>query len=140
MKRDVMGKFEKGNKLRVGLKPSNAFPVGNIPFNFKGEIPRVITSKREGKYREITINDTKLAKSRGKTYLTKKRINYARYLYEKFKGTIPKGFVVVHWDRNKLNDSLNNLVAISRANLIRFNNGKLSFVKEKINTKRGVIE
>jgi hypothetical protein len=115
-----------GNKHRQNLIPTNAFPKGHKPLNFIGEKPREVESSRDGLHREITINKKIERKDyKGRTILVRKRINYARYLWEKHKGQLKKGWVVAHIDRDKLNDDLDNLIALPRKEFIKFCNGKL---------------
>ena len=47
------------------------------------------------------------------TYINGKRYRLHRYLYEKYKGNIPKGYEVHHKDHNKDNNNLNNLILLS---------------------------
>lgn len=97
-----------------------------MPKNFIGEKPREITHRRDGTYREITINEKIARKDRkGKIILVKKRTAYARYLYEKHKGKLNEGWVVAHIDRDKLNDDLDNLIALPRKEFIKFCRGEL---------------
>lgn len=110
-----------GNKLREGLKPANAFPINNVPHNFIGEIPRICNHSRDGKYKIITINETVIRTSRKKDYRTKRQISYAKYLWEKAHGQLPNRMVIVHLNRNKLDNSLDNLMAMTRAELLKFN-------------------
>lgn len=49
---------------------------------------------------------------------------YARYLYRKHYGKIPKGYVVIHLDGNHMNNDINNLEAVSRAELNKLLGGK----------------
>ena len=44
-----------------------------------------------------------------------------RHAYKEHYGSIPKGFVIVHLDGDKNNDSIDNLEAISRAENMRRN-------------------
>lgn len=52
-----------------------------------------------------------------------KRKRRPRVIYEEHFGKIPKGYVIYHKDKNKLNDDISNLIAISRAELVKLNNG-----------------
>lgn len=114
-----------GNTYRKGLIPVNAFPVGHVSANFIGEIPRIISTSRDGKYRVITINEkVKRLNHKGKEIFVKKRVNFARYLYEKNFKKLPKNWVVVHLDRDFLNDELDNLQAMSRKDFIGWNKNK----------------
>lgn len=47
------------------------------------------------------------------TYIEGKRIRLHRYMYEKYKGKIPKGYEVHHIDHNKDNNDIENLVLLS---------------------------
>jgi hypothetical protein len=49
------------------------------------------------------------------------RIRRPKKVYEDAYGPIPKGYIIIHLDGNKDNDSLSNLEAISRAELLRRN-------------------
>ena len=44
-----------------------------------------------------------------------------RYLYELHHGEIPKGHHVIFLDQNKMNFSLDNLMAVSRADMAKIN-------------------
>lgn len=50
-----------------------------------------------------------------------KRKRRPRAVWEQYHGTLPNGYVVIHLDRNKDNDDINNLKAISRKELLRLN-------------------
>ena len=47
------------------------------------------------------------------TYIEGKRKRLHRYMYEKYKGTIPKGYQVHHIDHNKDNNEIDNLTLLS---------------------------
>jgi hypothetical protein len=51
-----------------------------------------------------------------------KRKRRPREIYEAHNGPIPEGYVIYHLDRIKTNDSPDNLIAVSRADLMRLNN------------------
>lgn len=53
-----------------------------------------------------------------------KRVRRPRYIYEKAHGKIKKGYIIYHKDGNKDNDELDNLIAISRAELLKLNGEK----------------
>lgn len=54
------------------------------------------------------------------------RVRRARKVYEDAYGEIPRGYVVYHKDGNNSNDHPSNLVAISRAELVKRNTAKKS--------------
>lgn len=54
---------------------------------------------------------------------TRKRL--PRVIYEENFGAIPKGHVIYHLDKVKTNDSPDNLIAVSRAELMRLNKENL---------------
>lgn len=61
-----------------------------------------------------------------------------RLIYEKYHGKIPKDYVVMFADGNKNNFDINNLIAISRHQLLLMNSNKL--IKSDANlTKSGAI-
>ena len=121
IKRDLTGKFKKGNhsgflftpenrkgnQCAKGNKPNKTtFQKGNMEMEkhpcWKGGVQ---VSKRDGVILNIGNH---------------KRIRRARYVFELEYGEIPKGFVVIHKDGNRDNDNIENLEAISRKeNLIR---------------------
>lgn len=100
----------KGNKYAKGNKPNRTtFKKGEIEMEkhpcWKGGVQ---VSKRDGVIINLGNN---------------KRVRRARYIFELKNGKIPTGFVIVHKDGNKGNDSIENLEAISRKeNLIRNRN------------------
>jgi len=55
---------------------------------------------------------------------TNKRMKYARWVYLQAYGEIPTGYVIYHLDGDMYNDDINNLEAISRAELVKLNNNR----------------
>jgi len=53
-----------------------------------------------------------------------KRIRRPKKIYEEMFGEIPEGFVIYHRDGNKHNDNPENLIAISRTELLNLNIGR----------------
>lgn len=53
---------------------------------------------------------------------TNKKARRPRKVYEDHYGSIPEGYVIYHKDGNKKNDAIDNLEAISRAELLKRNN------------------
>lgn len=114
--RDNKGKFSKNhvpwNKDLKGIRlsPGTEFKKGqfigdNHP-SWKGGVQKV-------------INDC--------THLyvgANKRVRRPRQVYIDHYGEIPKGYVIVHLDGDRNNDSIFNLEAISRAENLRRNNLK----------------
>lgn len=54
------------------------------------------------------------------------RIRRPKKVLEDAGETIPKGWVIYHLDKNKHNDSIDNLIVIPRSILIKINNGLLN--------------
>jgi len=50
-----------------------------------------------------------------------KRKRRPRVIWEEHHGTLPEGYVVIHLDKDKYNDDINNLKAISRKELLQLN-------------------
>lgn len=110
------GKFKKGhtpwNKGVTGLhaSPDTEFKSGQLAgkdnFNWKGGIQYV---SNDCVYLYDGVN---------------KRIRRPKAIYEKFIGPVPPGYVIYHINGDKHDDSPDNLEAISRAELLKRNNGK----------------
>lgn len=82
-------------EFKEGEKPANHVPVGTV---------RIREFSRSGKKRAfVKVAEPNVWRSR------------ARVVWEKHHGGIPKGKVIHHIDRDTLNDSIENLEAISRA-------------------------
>lgn len=107
------------------------FKKGNIPWNkgLKGVMkPNKTSFKSDGSNTGSNHNSWKggiqNTKKDGK-YIwldTKKREPLSRYVYKLHYGSIPKGYVIYHIDGNKLNNNINNLIAITRRELLKWNN------------------
>lgn len=112
-----MGKFKKGNKSwNTGLKgihlsPNTEFKkgqfVGDRHPSWKGGVQ---INKKDCAYIYEGVN---------------KRVRRPRKIYEEAFGVIPNGWVLFHLDRNKDNDSLDNLIAIPRAILVKINSNRI---------------
>lgn len=120
------GCFKKGsipaNKGTKGLMSSNktSFKRGNIPKNIK-KIGSISTRKDKNGSLYMHI---KIAEPRKWQMLHV-------YIWESKYGKIPKGHCVIFKDKNTLNTSLDNLMLISRAELVRLNQ-KYAHIHESI--------
>ncbi len=111
--RDKLGRFVKGsqswNKGMKGLhsSPKTEFKkgqfVGKENPSWKGGVQKV---KNDCTHLWIGANQ---------------RARRPRKVYEEHFGEIPEGFVIYHRDGNKNNDLIENLIAISRVELIILN-------------------
>ena len=63
-----------------------------------------------------------------------KRIRRPKHVYESHNGKIPNGWCVIHLDKNKDNDEIENLMIVPRAILMRLNSNRdpIEFNKETI--------
>lgn len=124
----------RGLKLQTGT--SNKFKKGNIPWH-KGRGNKRLKGKGKGSPKPIgteSVNnsDYVIVKVSEKEWKFKHRL-----IYEKYKGEIPKGYVVIFADKNKRNFNINNLILISKKQQMTLN--KYSLVKEDIElTKAGI--
>ena len=121
LKNGVIKQFKKGhtpaNKGTKGVSKPNktSFKKGHASHNF-----RPIGSERVNVYGYIEIKT-----ANPNTWELKQKV-----VYEKEFGKIPKGYAIFFLDQNKLNVSLDNLVLVSRQELLiinrelRFLNGK----------------
>jgi len=130
--RKTNGQFSKGhvpyNKgiKRGSVSPETEFQKGIHAMQFKGYgVPNV--ANRVGRRNEVyaTTPEQQKARSRGKAYITRKRITYARYLWKKFIGEIPQGCIIYNNNQEDPEDiRIENLEIISRAELLKRNLGR----------------
>jgi hypothetical protein len=127
------GRFEKGKKAwNKGIKGLNLagengrktqFKKGQAPVNY-----RPVGSERvnvDG-YVEIKVMDPNKWKPKH------------RVVWEEFNGPIPKGHVVIFGDSNRLNFDIDNLILVTRKQLVRLNQNKL--IKDNADlTRTGII-
>jgi len=108
----------KGNRFACGHTANKtSFAPGAVPHNFAGiGVPRVVESNRDGTQVVVCTDEQAPRTSRGRTYISRKRTSYARYLIKP-----PKELVVYHNDGNPLNNAKENLEVITRAELLRRN-------------------
>lgn len=127
--------YYKNHKLNCGL--TGYFPKGNIPFNKgkkgisyegmkatqfkKGNKPAnwvPLGTERLSKdgYIEVKIADGKLNKNWKAKHI---------FIWETTNGPVPKGHVVIFGDGDKRNFDIDNLLLVSRAQLVRLNQKKL---------------
>jgi len=124
-------KWSKGKNYRhpkgYRASPETEFKIGQPAPNFIGfGIPRINRYRRDGFMVLTTINKNKrVFNNRYKKFNnTKVRTSYARYVVGL--DEIPKNYVVFHKDGDPLNNVPSNLVCISRAELLKVNNGRLN--------------
>lgn len=119
--------WNKGKKGVVRGGIATQFKKGHLPQN-RREIGEERVDSKDG-YIYIKIQDG----GRQKNWKTKHSI-----IWEKANGPIPEGYVVIFGDRDKRNFELDNLILISREQLLIMNSQNL--IKEDIElTKTGVI-
>lgn len=128
-----------GNKFRQGKIPSNSFKEGHIPWNkgIKGLHLSVDTEFKKGKvsYNKKLIGDIVIRHKKNKDKKDRRYIKiadpnkwelYAVYLIKQAGIKIPKGSVVHHINGNQLDDRLDNLIVLSRADHINIHRQDLS--------------
>ena len=113
--------WNKGLKGYIGANKTS-FKKGNIPSNYKEVGTERINS--EG-YIEVKVSEPSRWKLKH------------RLIYEKYHGEIPKDHVVIFADGNKLNLDINNLISISRHQLLVLNGNNLIYEDTDL-TKTGV--
>lgn len=115
-----------GNKLRAGLRPVNAFPAGHDPWNrgLKGFNPSPETNFRKGQkpVNYLPVGSvTERADHQGwlRAFVKTADPNTwelrARVVWERENGPIPEGMLIHHHDRDTLNDAIDNLRCLTRA-------------------------
>lgn len=103
----------KETMFKKGFKPHNTLPVGSIIYT-KG-------------YWKIKIAEPK------------KWIPYPRYVYEKAYGPLSADMLIIHLDSNEDNNKLENLAAVTKAELCRLNYEHLISSDPEI-TKAGILK
>lgn len=112
-KKGICAKGCKATQFKKGHKPINYKPVGSERVNIDG-------------YIEVKVADP-----------NKWQLKH-RVVWEKHNGKIPEGYVVIFLDNNKSNLDINNLLMISRKQLVFLN--KNGLIKENSDlTKTGVL-
>ena len=122
------GYFKKGstpwNKGLKGYMGANktSFKKGTIPPN---QVPIGTESITKGGYIKVKVGEPNKWKLK------------QRYIYEQHYGEIPKDYNVIFADRNIQNFDINNLILVSKAEMLILNNNKLIFEDKEL-TKVGV--
>lgn len=102
-------------QFKKGHKPWNYMPIGSERVNGDG-------------YVDIKIQDGKKQKNwKGKHII----------LWEKEYGPVPKGYAVIFGDGNKRNFEINNLISVSRKQLITLN--KMGLIQKDADLTRSAI-
>lgn len=125
IKRNIKGQFTKGNlsggRFTSEKSKGNQHAKGNPPNKTsfkKGEFVGekhpcwkggIQLLKRDGVYVWIGSN---------------KRARRARVVWEKVNGELPKGYIIYHLNGDRYNDDIDNLKAITRAELLKINGRK----------------
>lgn len=126
MKRD--NNYLMGNQHAKDSKPNKtAFKKGNTPWNkgLKGIhlSPKTEFKKGHKNTNWLPIGATRIRLCKGnprkqRQYIKieepNKWIEYAKIVWIKYNGKIPKGFLIHHLDCNTLNDNINNLALLTR--------------------------
>lgn len=122
------GYFKKGstpwNKGLKGYMGANktSFKKGTIPPN---QVPIGTESITKGGYIKVKVGEPNKWKLK------------QRYIYEQYYGEIPNNCNIIFADKNIRNFDINNLVLVSKAEMLILNNNKLIFEDEEL-TKVGV--
>jgi len=118
--------YLKGNKHAVGHKPNKTcFKKGQTPWNKdkKGTHFSPETEFKKGQkgitwmpLGSITIRTDKSNKQRRWIKIEEPNIwiEYAKFIWIKHNGKIPKGYLIHHIDKDTLNDDIENLALVTR--------------------------
>ena len=122
------GYFKKGstpwNKGLKGYMGANktSFKKGTIPPN---QVPIGTESINKGGYIKVKVGEPNKWKLK------------QRYIYEQHYGEIPDGHSIIFADGNKMNFDIDNLIAVSKSEVLILNNNNLRFEDKEL-TKVGV--
>ena len=122
------GYFKKGstpwNKGLKGYMGANktSFKKGTIPLN---QVPIGTESITKGGYIKVKVGEPNKWKLK------------QRYIYEQHYGEIPNNYNIIFADGNKMNFDIDNLIAVSKSEMLILNNNNLRFEDKEL-TKVGV--
>ena len=122
------GYFKKGstpwNKGLKGYMGANktSFKKGTIPLN---KVPIGTESITKGGYIKVKVGEPNKWKLK------------QRYIYEQHYGEIPNNYNIIFADGNKMNFDIDNLIAVSKSEMLILNNNNLRFEDKEL-TKVGV--
>ena len=137
MSRDKFGRFKKGskpwNKDTKGVMKSNktSFKKGDMPANLKPVGTIVLRTNIRGKNEKYYY--IKVANPNKWELLH-------RHIWEKEKGEIPKGYLVMFKDNDSLNVDISNLCLIKRSELVKLNSEFSNVDRKLIDTTLNVIK
>jgi len=104
--------------------------------NNKGQFIKGIPAKNRHKIGDITIRTRHKRGGKNRAFIKidepNKWVLLARYLWESKNGKIPPGFGIHHIDGNSLNDNLNNLLIVNKAEHLKIHRKEFND-KRKIN-------
>jgi len=134
------GAKENSTKFKKGHKPWNKGIKGlhlSLATEFKKGHPSTHSYTPVG---TLTIRTNKSNCQRRWIKITEpdKWVEYAKYVWWKHFGKIPKGFLIHHIDKNSLNDNVENLAMVTRAQHINIHRSELLLAKKIKNHYRRV--
>ncbi len=119
-----------------------SFKSGNVPWNkgLKGIHLSPETEFKPGQRVREKSNTWKGGIQKPKSDCThlyagpNKRVRRPKHVYECHKGKIPNGWCVIHLDKDKDNDDIENLIIVPRGILMRLNSNRIpiEFTRESI--------
>ena len=113
--------WNKGLKGYIGANKTS-FKKGTIPPN---QVPIGTESITKGGYIKVKVGEPNKWKLK------------QRYIYEQHYGEIPNNYNVIFTDGNKMNFDIDNLIAVSKSEMLILNNNNLRFEDKEL-TKVGV--
>ena len=123
--RDIDKSYMIGNIIRKGIKPTNAFKKGHIPFN-KGTVgimkknkTSFVKGQKSNKIMEIGTIVIRTHKSKKRRWIKIENPSlwelYSVYLWKQQHGEIKKGNIIHHNNFNMLDDRVDNYSSLTRA-------------------------
>ena len=113
--------WNKGLKGYIGANKTS-FKKGTIPPN---QVPIGTESITKGGYIKVKVGEPNKWKLK------------QRYIYEQHYGEIPNNYNIIFADGNKMNFDIDNLIAVSKSEMLILNNNNLRFEDKEL-TKVGV--
>lgn len=121
LKRNKLGQWDKGNNSGVRFTRENSLGNKHAIGNSPNRTSFVSGQFAMGKHPNWKGGIQKHKDAHYITLASNERVRLSRYVWEQEHGPLLSGYVIWHKDRNPFNDGLENLEAITRAELLSRN-------------------
>jgi hypothetical protein len=130
------------------MKNNGQFEKGHVPFNKGKTLEEYVSTESLEKIKQTQFKKGVYTLENHKSWKggvqfnkndcvyvstgTNERVRRPKAVYEKHFGEVPKGFVIIHKNKNKDDDEPENLLAISRGDLMKLNSNKTPITMDEL--------